>query len=282
MSSYNPRHYKLGISGLALLRNRFLHNKVVSKEAIKEIRNIVDSYNKKSSEEKIDEYNIKRGYDIWSETYDYYPNLLLEVEEPVVKQLIPKPKSTRNGALDVGCGTGRYSEILGNLGYSVTGVDQSSAMLSKAKSKVTDADFVEGEIDKLPFSSDSFDFAICALALTHFKSLEKPISEINRVVRKNGKIIISDQHPLFVALGGQVFFHDKEGNRATIKEYTHWHSSYLEIFRELGLKILDCREAKIGKKHMKLSSSGSSLSPEVGWAALRDLPLALIWVLQSS
>lgn len=280
MSTYDARQYKIGLSGLVLLRNRLKGRKEISKKAVNEIAKFLDSDEGRTREQKIDSYDVFEGYSAWAETYDDYPNLLLEVEEPIVKALIPKTEYGK--ALDIGCGTGRYSNILSKLGYSVTGVDQSLAMLRKAKSKVHNAKFIRGQITNLPLSDESFDFAICALVLTHSKSLTPAISEINRVVRKGGMIILSDQHPLFIALGGQAVFYDKKGNKGTIREYVHWHSEYLDIFKKLKLKVLECKEPQIDKSHKKSIKGNSTLDHRVSWEALKELPLVLIWVLERS
>lgn len=280
MSTYDSRQYKLGLSGLVLLRNRLKDRKEISRRALNEIIKILAFKQRLVRGEKIKSFDVFEGYNAWAETYDNYPNLLLEVEEPAVKALIPKVEYGK--ALDVGCGTGRYSNLLAEAGYSVTGIDQSSIMLEKAKAKVLNAKFINGQITDLPFSDKSFDIAICALVLTHSKSLTRAISEIKRVVRRGGKIILSDQHPLFIALGGQAVFYDKKGNKGTIKEYVHWHSEYLDIFKMLKLKVLECKEPQIDKSHKKSIKGNSTLDFRVSWGALKGLPLALIWVLERS
>ncbi|MCU6793314.1 methyltransferase domain-containing protein [Paenibacillus sp. WQ 127069] len=62
--------------------------------------------------------------------------------------------------LDLGCGTGKFSIPIANrLGYKVTGVDASKAMLSKTKEKDTEKliQFIVGDAYNLPFLDGYFD-----------------------------------------------------------------------------------------------------------------------------
>ncbi len=280
MTTNNLREHELGITGLAILRNYLTGNTNFTKKTIKIISKIISSYNDKYSKKKIYKHNTHSGYTAWSQTYDKYPNLLLDIEEPIVKKMIPK--QIRGKAIDIACGTGRYSKILKKLGISVTGVDQSPAMLSQAKKKATGVKFIKGKITNLPFNQEHFDFAICALALTHIrpKSLKKAISEINRVVKIGGKIIISDLHPWFITLEGPAKFYNKKGDEGYIREYVHWHSEYLNIFNTLNLKLIEIKEPQLKDKHLIITEKNSLISSEINKTALSGLPLALIWLLE--
>ena len=65
--------------------------------------------------------------------------------------------------IDVGCGTGRHSIELSRRGYSVTGIDLSESMLTKARENAKQSglqiDFLRHDARNLPFESQ-FDVAI--------------------------------------------------------------------------------------------------------------------------
>src|ERR687886_2492289 len=70
--------------------------------------------------------------------------------------------------LDLGCGAGTDSlvaaQMVGPQGH-VTGIDMTPEMLAKARSAaaelgVTNVDFVEGEIEALPFPDEAFDVVV--------------------------------------------------------------------------------------------------------------------------
>jgi ubiquinone/menaquinone biosynthesis C-methylase UbiE len=278
--SYSKQH-ELGLSGLALLRNRLIGDEKTTQEILDEIHKLTKTpKNALSSTSKVKLYSISAGYKAWSDTYDNIPNLLTEVEEPVVKSLLRKFPA--GCALDAACGTGRYSEFLHTLGHEVTGVDLSPAMLRHAKSRDKQIKFIKGDLRALPLDNNYFDLAICALALTHFPDINQILTELSRVVQSGGKIIISDIHPWLVVLGGQAEFRNKTGKRGYIRNYIHWHSVYLQAFNQIGLKVLGCLEPTIGQEHLKLAQTGFDLSIKTVRTALLGLPIALVWVLEKS
>lgn len=95
--------------------------------------------------------------------------------------------------LDVGCGTGLASEPFASNGFPVTGIDQSEAMLAKAKERLPSASFVQGAAEALPFPNERFDVVISAQAFHH---VDRPraLAETHRVLRPAGLIAIWWKH----------------------------------------------------------------------------------------
>lgn len=102
--------------------------------------------------------------------------------------------------LDLGCGAGfdcfLASKKVGKTG-KVIGVDMTEEMIKKAKLKaekigVKNVEFVLAEIEELPFEDNSVDIIItnCVINLTPDKT--KTFKEAYRVLRKGGKMYISD------------------------------------------------------------------------------------------
>ncbi|OGE71321.1 hypothetical protein A3H40_03765 [Candidatus Daviesbacteria bacterium RIFCSPLOWO2_02_FULL_38_15] len=273
--SYEKQH-ELGLAGLALLRNWLVGNNKDAKPILEEIKGLIK---KSSVEGEVTTLDVSKGYQAWAETYDSVPNLLIQVEEPVVRSVLKKFKP--GDALDAACGSGRYSEFLNFLGHKVTGVDLSPDMLSQArKNRSKQINFLQGDLTEIPLNDETVDLEICALALTHFPNIDKALSELSRVVRSKGHIVISDIHPWLVALGGQAEFFDQLGKHNYVPNYIHWHSSYFESFNRLGLKVIQCLEPIMEQKHVKLAKTGFSLKEKTVEVALKDLPIAVVWVLE--
>lgn len=103
-----------------------------------------------------------------------------------------------NKILDIACGTGRHLIELKRIGYDIIGVDISEKMLQIAKNKINNLKynikFIQSNMQNLPLINQSIDMIICLFSsfchlLTHV-SQQKATSEIYRILRKGGKVII--------------------------------------------------------------------------------------------
>ncbi len=92
--------------------------------------------------------------------------------------------------LDVGCGTGNYTTALSRVGGTWTGLDPSDHMLGAARAKAQSITWIQGASEALPFEDDSFDGAMCTLAIHHFADLGKAFSEVDRVLRPGGRFVL--------------------------------------------------------------------------------------------
>jgi ubiquinone/menaquinone biosynthesis C-methylase UbiE len=89
--------------------------------------------------------------------------------------------------LDIGCGTGLLSHLLGN---QVFGVDVQLKVLKEAKN-YSDSFFCQSFAEELPFKNESFDTVILAETIEHIFSPEKAVAEIYRVLKIEGKLILT-------------------------------------------------------------------------------------------
>ena len=139
-------------------------------------------WQKASSEPVFD--SIAERYDSWYRSpIGRYAD---EVEWNCVKNLLP---SRKGRVLDLGCGTGLYTERLMKMGFDVLSLDYSVEMLRVAKGKM-DGEFIRGDAMRLPFRDSSFDGTVAITSFEFFPEPEMAISEMKRVVRKGGFIIV--------------------------------------------------------------------------------------------
>lgn len=134
------------------------------------------------------------GYRSWAESYDLPGNQLIDLEQPIVREILAELEP--GIALDAACGTGRHTEYLASLGHGVTGVDSSAEMLAKARAKIPAGEFLQADLHSLPIQDDFADVVGCALSLTHVPELAPVLAELVRVLRPGGHLLISDARGL--------------------------------------------------------------------------------------
>jgi SAM-dependent methyltransferase len=94
--------------------------------------------------------------------------------------------------LDLGCGKGRFSRRLSDLGARVVGLDLSAAMLSEA----VDLDRVRASSRRLPFASASFDRVMAVEVFEHLapRAVDQVCDEVRRVLVPGGTFVIVDKN----------------------------------------------------------------------------------------
>lgn len=88
--------------------------------------------------------------------------------------------------LDIGCGDGEYTSLFCINKNEVTGLD----IKNRIKSEYKRFNFIKGNAEDLPFSSNSFDLIISFDVLEHIKNDRRVIKEMYRVLRKGRKIFL--------------------------------------------------------------------------------------------
>lgn len=91
--------------------------------------------------------------------------------------------------LDIGCGTGKYGEMLKECGYQVIGIDKSITQVEQAK-KIIEASV--GDATNLSFPNNSFDACSMIIMIQQLAKKEriKAFKEAYRVLKENGSLII--------------------------------------------------------------------------------------------
>jgi methionine biosynthesis protein MetW len=106
-------------------------------------------------------------------------------------ELFERHISDRDRCLDVGCGDGGTSGVwLNERTASYLGVDVSEAAVEMARGRGLEARRI-ADAGKLPFAADSFDVAVCIEVLEHLLEPQLAVSEIRRVLRPGGRLILT-------------------------------------------------------------------------------------------
>src|SRR5688500_3761408 len=99
---------------------------------------------------------------------------------------------------DLGCGTGQMSAALAPFVGHVIGVDTSAAMLQAAKKRLqafANVELRRGELEALPIDDARLDAATLALVLHHLAEPERALSDVRRVLKPRGRLLIVDMLP---------------------------------------------------------------------------------------
>ncbi|MFK7810363.1 MAG: class I SAM-dependent methyltransferase [Saprospiraceae bacterium] len=92
--------------------------------------------------------------------------------------------------LDIGCGTGNYTNEFQKKGYQFIGIDPSDQMLKKAKTKNSEIDWRMGSAENTDLPKNCVDGIIGSLTIHHWTDLEKGFSELYSVLKEQGRIVI--------------------------------------------------------------------------------------------
>ena len=118
-------------------------------------------------------------------------------EAGLVWMLAELPLSADAAALDVATGTGEFARALAPHVSNVIGLDATDAMLEQGKrfvrqSGIENIAFQKGIVERLPFDEQAFDIVASRYAFHHFEDPEPVLSEMARVCRTAGHVIVVD------------------------------------------------------------------------------------------
>lgn len=216
---------------------------------------------------------IRDGYDQWSAVYDHDGNPLVALEEPVMYRAFGDVRGL--DVVELGCGTGRHTIWLAQHGASVTAIDFSEGMLGEARRKLgpdTRVRLVAHDLHApLPFHDASFDLAVSGLVLEHVRDLTSVFREARRVLRSEGRAVISAMHPAMMLRGAQARFTDPTtGAVVQPGSFPHQISDFVMASLHSGFTVDDVREFA---PDAALASRVPRAEKYVGWPMLVVLQL---------
>jgi len=175
--------------------------------------------------------------------------------------------------LDVGCGGGSHTAAFADAGWSVMGIEPSSAQLELARDR--GCDVVQGYGESLPFDDASFDAVVSVWTHTDVDDWAHVLREIARVLRPGGRFVYVGVHPCFV--GPHSLFIEGKG----VPELHAGHYRVAGRYEEApGISPTGLR-AKVGATHLPLALFlqafvDAGLAPDAfEEPGVRDYPVAI-------
>lgn len=98
--------------------------------------------------------------------------------------------------LDLGCGSGIFTQLLQARGYDCVGLDLSQKLLQLGKHETPAISYVQADVEALPFASASVDFVILSCLVHHLPNPQRCAEEVFRVLKPSGKFVAFDPNRL--------------------------------------------------------------------------------------
>jgi SAM-dependent methyltransferase len=92
--------------------------------------------------------------------------------------------------LDIGCGTGVFLRLAADRGARSFGLDASGALLEIARARVPEADLRVGEMEQLPYDSDTFGLVTGFNSFFFAANLVAALREAGRVAKPGAPVVI--------------------------------------------------------------------------------------------
>lgn len=224
----------------------------------------------------INEENLKRE---WIELSPAWIKEAREGRNPTRNGLLDLPMLEACGnveglrILDCGCGEGRFCRILAERGAeSVLGLDLCESMINAAKVLQSDREVYQvADVQDLSFIADeSLDLAVSYLNQCDLPDFNANTREVFRVLKRGGRFIIANLHPMRSAVGGWQRTPDSQKQHVILDNYfdegeRHWKmmevsvtnfhrslSTYTRGFLDAGFSIQGVVEPTVTEKHLAL------------------------------
>lgn len=133
----------------------------------------------------------------WSARGNHYATSEVHKSGPSLSKLLALARPTRTDVcLDIGTGTGHTAAALADYAAQVVGLDVSKGMLRAARDLYSDLgnlEFVLAPAHDTGLKSNTFDIVTARHTLHHHPDLAASLSEIKRLLKPGGRLIIVDE-----------------------------------------------------------------------------------------
>jgi ubiquinone/menaquinone biosynthesis C-methylase UbiE len=180
---------------------------------------------------------VQQAYTDWSATYDQDQNLTRDLDEIVMRQTFKDLRC--NSILEIGCGTGKNTSLLAEVGETVLALDFSEGMIEEARRKIS-CSKVTFEVADItaswPCEDESFDLISCNLVLEHIEDLPHIFAEAARVLAPSGEFFVCELHPYRQYQGTQARF-QRAHVTTQIPAFVHHLSDFIGAAASHQLKL---------------------------------------------
>jgi malonyl-CoA O-methyltransferase len=180
---------------------------------------------------------VAEAYEIWSTSYDTDRNLTRDLDEEMSRLLLQGRRWS--SILELGCGTGKNTRWLSQIGDRVRAMDFSPAMIERAGQKAAfeNVTFTVADLTgSWPIAAGSIGLISCNLVLEHISDLRPVFAEAARVLSADGEFLVSELHPFRQYQGVQARF-EHNGGTIAIPAFVHHVSDFLDAAAGANLSL---------------------------------------------
>jgi malonyl-CoA O-methyltransferase len=186
--------------------------------------------------------SIQDAYNEWSDIYDTNTNLTRDLDSNVTRSLLANRRF--DSILELGCGTGKNTVFLSEIGQSVHALDFSEGMIQKAREKVAakNVQFETADLTKRwPCEDETYGLISCNLVLEHIEDLSQIFSEAARTLGANGVFLVNELHPFRQYKGSKARF-ERDDETVEVEAFVHHISDFIRAAESSSLTLTKLNE----------------------------------------
>lgn len=186
--------------------------------------------------------NVQEAYNSWAQQYDSNLNKTRDLEAAALRSMLAG--YTFNNCLEIGCGTGKNTAWLLTKSTTLTAVDFSAEMLTKAKEKITAShvNFIEADIlQDWSFAKEKYDLVSFSLVLEHIENLTAIFEKISAVTAPNSLVYIGELHPFKQFTGSKARFATEDGEQL-VTCFNHHVTDFTTAAAMHGFELINMQE----------------------------------------
>jgi ubiquinone/menaquinone biosynthesis C-methylase UbiE len=185
---------------------------------------------------------VRDAYNTWAATYDTDRNLTRDLDQQVTRATLGALRC--NAILELGCGTGKNTGFLAQMGTQVYALDFAESMIRQAQAKVRQANvrfIVADLIQSWPVADHAIDLVVCNLVLEHIADLSPIFAEAARCLAPSGRFFVCELHPFKQYLGSKARL-QHNGELLAPPAFVHHMSAFVEAATAAGFTLARLQE----------------------------------------
>jgi ubiquinone/menaquinone biosynthesis C-methylase UbiE len=189
------------------------------------------------------------AYTEWAATYDSDRNRTRDLDQVSTRTVLSGRHE--RAILEIGCGTGKNTRLLSEIGDRVLAIDFSTGMLARAKAKgfAAHVTFAVADLTQpWPCADQSVNLIACNLVLEHIADLPFVFAEAARVLAPSGEMFVCELHPFKQYFGSKATF-QRDQERIEPPAFVHHLSDFLDAAARADLTPTSVREWWDGDDH---------------------------------